>query len=50
MNLLNPSMRTQETIHCRGFPDMDRYAAKLDINEERQNATTGTRQTTPSLA
>jgi hypothetical protein len=50
MHLLNPSVRTQETIHRRGFPDVSRNAAKLDVDQERQSTTMGTRQTTPSLA
>jgi hypothetical protein len=29
---------------------MSRYSTKLDIDQERQNTTLGTRQMTPSLA
>jgi hypothetical protein len=50
MHLLNPSMRTQEMIHRRGFSDMRRYTTKLDVDQERQNMTMGTGQTTPLLA
>ena len=49
MHLLNPRVRTQETIHSRRFPNMVWNATKLNVDQERQDTTLGTSQTAPTL-
>jgi hypothetical protein len=50
MHLLNPSMRTQEPVHGRGFPDMNRNTAHLNIDQRRKKTTLSTGKTVPAFA